>query len=59
MLLGSPHHVRTCEVCAEVCTACAKSCEAFSGDDIMLRCAAECRRCAESCREMALTRAHA
>ena len=39
MLLGSEHHVRTCEVCAEVCDACAADCETMSDDDLMRRCA--------------------
>jgi hypothetical protein len=56
MLLGSEHHVRTCEVCAGVCEACAKDCESFGDDDMMQRCAEACRRCAESCRQMASTR---
>jgi hypothetical protein len=53
MLLGSPHHQRTCEVCAEVCDDCARDCERFGDDDTMQRCAESCRRCAESCRQMA------
>ena len=59
MLLGSEHHVRTCEVCAEVCEACAADCEAMSDDDQMRRCAEICRQCAESCRAMANTGARA
>jgi len=54
MLRDSPRHRRTCEVCAEVCDACAKSCATFHDDDEMRRCEAECHRCAESCREMSL-----
>lgn len=53
MLLGSKHHVRTCEVCAEVCEACATECKAMADDDTMRRCAELCRQCAESCRAMA------
>src|SRR5215471_14826050 len=52
MLRESPRHHRTCEVCAEFCDACAKSCTSFQDDDEMRRCAAECQRCAELCREM-------
>jgi hypothetical protein len=59
MSLGSKHHVRTCEVCAEVCEACAKDCEAFRDDDLMQQCADVCRRCAELCRQMAGTRTRA
>ena len=54
MLLGSQHHLRTCQVCAEVCEACAEDCEQFA-DDMMRRCADACRRCADSCRQMAAT----
>lgn len=57
MLLGSKHHVRTCEACAEVCEACAEDCERFREDEMMRRCADVCRHCAASCREMASTEA--
>lgn len=50
MLMGSDLHKRTCAVCAEVCTKCARSC-AEVGD--MQECVDACRRCAESCRKMA------
>ena len=53
MVRESPRHRRTCELCAEVCDACAKSCGSFRDDDEMGRCEAECHRCAELCREMA------
>jgi len=53
MLRESPAHRRMCEVCAEVCDACAVSCEQFSDDRVLDDCAKECRRCAESCRMMA------
>lgn len=53
MLRESTRHRRTCELCAEVCDACAKSCASFHDDDEMRRCEAECHRCAELCREMA------
>ena len=53
MLRGSPLHVRTCAVCAEVCESCAESCESIGDDDTMRRCAEACRACAESCRTMA------
>ena len=57
MLLGSEHHARTSDVCAEVCEACATDCAQFDEDDMMKRCAEVCRRCAESCRQMAKTAA--
>ena len=59
ILLGSKHHVRTCEICAEVCDACAEACESLGDDEMMRQCAEVCRRCAESCREMAGTRLRA
>jgi hypothetical protein len=53
MLRGSPHHVRTCGICAEICEQCADSCEALAGgDQTMLECAKICRRCAGSCAGM-------
>ena len=52
MLRESARHRRACELCAEVCDACAKSCGEFHDDDEMRRCEAECHRCAELCREM-------
>jgi hypothetical protein len=57
MLLGSKHHVRTCEVCAEVCQACATDCESLGDDEMMQQCAEACRRGAESCRQMTRARA--
>lgn len=53
MLRNSPMHGLTCGVCADVCLACAESCEQFAGDAQMEMCAEVCRRCADSCREMA------
>jgi hypothetical protein len=43
MLSGSPLHKKTCGLCAEVCLACAQSCEKIEG---MEECAQTCRRCA-------------
>ena len=50
MLSGSPRHRLTCGVCAELCRACADSCEQL-GD--MQECVDACRACARSCAEMA------
>lgn len=50
MLSGSKLHHLTCGVCAQVCQACAESCEKIEG---MEECAAQCRRCAQSCASMA------
>lgn len=55
MLRGSHLHGSTCAVCAEVCRACAESCDRMGDDDVMRRCAEACRRCAESCEQMAGT----
>ncbi|MCE9667108.1 four-helix bundle copper-binding protein [Myxococcus stipitatus] len=52
LLRGSPLHVRTCGVCAEVCERCAVECERMGDDPAMKACADACRRCAESCRRM-------
>ncbi len=49
---GSDLHKSTCGLCAEICEACAGSCEEFD-DPEMDDCAESCRECARSCREMA------
>lgn len=49
MLSQSPLHTAVCAVCAEVCNACAISCEKVGNMD---QCVEECRRCAQSCQEM-------
>ena len=49
MLHGSEHHKLTCGVCAQVCSACAKSCASIDG---MEECAKTCRECAEHCGKM-------
>lgn len=48
MLSASAFSNQLCRVCAEVCDACARSCEQLGMDD----CARACRECAESCRRM-------
>lgn len=54
MLHRSAFHHRTCEVCADVCQACAEDCERLAGSDRRMQiCAEVCRKCSESCREMA------
>ena len=54
MIRHSEFHNSTCEVCAEVCIACASSCETFGKDDPMMQaCVGTCRKCAASCTEMA------
>jgi hypothetical protein len=49
----SDHAVRACAICAEVCDACALSCERVPDDEEMRSCAQCCRRCAQACRDMA------
>ena len=53
MARGSPQHVKTCGLCAELCDRCALSCEQIGNDATMKACTETCRRCAESCRKMA------
>ena len=50
MLLGTEHHRHTCAEWAEICEACAESCEEVGGMDDCVR---QCRSCAETCRKMA------
>lgn len=50
MTRQSPHHGLTCGVCAEICTACADSCDRLDSEH-MKECAEICRRCAEHCEE--------
>ena len=44
-------HTATCLACADVCDACAISCEQV-GDEMMLACADLCQRCGQACRDM-------
>ena len=50
MLRGSAYHALTCGVCAQICEACAASCEQVGGMD---DCVQACRKCAQSCAQMA------
>ena len=50
MLSASTMNRSTCRACAEICDACAKSCEKMTG---MEECAKACRSCAQSCHAMA------
>ncbi|MDD5463130.1 MAG: four-helix bundle copper-binding protein [Methylococcales bacterium] len=50
MLSSSRFHNRTCEVCAEICDACAMDCGRIGN---MEECASTCRECADSCKQMA------
>ncbi len=53
MMRGSASHRAACAACAEICYACADSCESFN-DDEMRACVQLCRECAESCDDMSL-----
>ena len=55
MLRNSALHMRTCNVCAEICDMCAMDCQRFADSAEMQACAEVCHRCAESCRQMAMT----
>lgn len=51
MIMESRLHQKICAVCADVCEACAVSCQQI-GD--MGECVEICRHCADNCRRMAL-----
>lgn len=52
MLGNSGFHREVCSLAADICTACAASCESYPDDKAMLQCAEVCRRCADSCTRM-------
>lgn len=52
MVSHSDLHQVTCAACAEVCEACAKSCDEMGDTE----CAEVCRRCAKTCREMSVAK---
>lgn len=52
--LESNHASAACQLCADICNACAEECEKHEHDHCK-RCAAMCRQCAEEC--MSLTAA--
>jgi len=45
MVRGSDLHPSVCQMCGEVCLARADDCDRLGDDDMMRRCAEECRRC--------------
>lgn len=51
MARNSELHMASCALCAQICDACANSCEQLGGIE-MERCASLCRECADNCREM-------
>jgi hypothetical protein len=52
MNLESNHANALCQLCADVCIACAEECEKHDHDHCRL-CAAVCRECADKCMSMA------
>lgn len=49
MLMGVEQHKQVCRLCADICIACAQSCDKLDMQD----CMRACRECAEDCRSMA------
>lgn len=52
MSLGSDHAHHICQLCADICNACADECSKH-GNDHCRNCAEVCRKCAEECSAMA------
>lgn len=52
MIRESSYHTQTCQVCADICLACATDCERLGDDDMMKMCADVCKRCAQTCQKM-------
>lgn len=48
MMLQSPYQHMLCEVCSQICLACAKSCEELH-DDALAECIRTCLQCADVC----------
>lgn len=54
LIRGSARQLLMADLCATVCDECADQWDATAaGDDVLLRCAAECRACAAACRDLA------
>lgn len=53
MMRESAFHNRICLLCADVCTACAESCDTYPDDEAMKMCGEICQQCAEACRASA------
>ena len=51
MSLGSQHANAVCQLCGDICTACAIECENHDMEHCQT-CAAACRYCAEECNAM-------
>jgi hypothetical protein len=53
MRRNSPLHTVTCGACAQICNACADSCENMGKEHAAIQhCAQICRKCAKSCEAM-------
>ena len=49
---GSEFAKKICDLCAEICNACAVECEKHSHMDHCKKCAEACRKCAVECSNM-------
>lgn len=52
MTYGSEHANAICQICADICNACAEECEKHSDMEHCQHCARICRTCAEECVSM-------
>jgi hypothetical protein len=52
MTYGSEHANAICQLCADICNACAEECEKHSDMEHCQHCARVCRHCAEECVSM-------
>lgn len=52
MSMNSDHANAVCQLCADICNACAEECEKHDMDHCR-RCAEVCRHCSEECASMA------
>jgi hypothetical protein len=52
MALGSDHANQLCQICADICAACAEECDKYTYSHCR-ECAKICRVCAEECSSMA------
>lgn len=55
MSRSSEHAIQVCQLCADICDACAKECTQHQMQHCQ-DCAAACRRCAQECRKIAATK---
>jgi hypothetical protein len=55
MSMDSEFATKFCNICADICDACAKECERHTDMDHCQQCAQSCRKCANECRRMSGT----